>query len=209
VRRYDIDGVHFDDYFYPYPENDQSGKRIEFPDEESWRKYSSAGGKLTRDNWRRKNVDDFIETVGRAIKKIKPQILYGISPFGIWQPIPEKDIKGLNARAELYADARRWLQNGTVDYLTPQLYWETARKNQSFPVLLDWWQSQNVKNRHLWAGIAVYRIGSNANFTAGEIVNQIETTRRVQPTWGSVGFSFKSFRNDFGRHSKSIEINGL
>ncbi|HXG82611.1 MAG TPA: family 10 glycosylhydrolase, partial [Pyrinomonadaceae bacterium] len=135
VKRYDVDGVHFDDYFYPYPENDAGGNRVEFPDDASWQKYKNTNGKLTRDDWRRKNVDDFIESVGRGIKRVKPRVLYGVSPFGIWQPIPEKDIKGLNAYAELYADARKWLRDGTIDYLSPQLYWETARKNQSFPVL--------------------------------------------------------------------------
>jgi uncharacterized lipoprotein YddW (UPF0748 family) len=195
-----VDGVHFDDYFYPYPEKDAvTGKRLDFPDEPSWQKYKAGGGKLVRDDWRRKNVDDFIQSVGRGIKRVKPQVLYGISPFGIWQPVPEKGITGFNAYAELYADARKWLQDGTVDYLTPQLYWETARKGQSFPVLLEWWQNQNVRNRHLWTGIATYRIGLNKDFTAQEIVDQIETMRRLQPTDGTVHFSFKSLRNDLGK----------
>jgi len=198
VKRYDIDGIHFDDYFYPYPEKDTDGNKIEFPDGVNWQKYKNTGGRLTRDDWRRKNVDDFIESVGRETKRIKPFVLYGISPFGIWQPVPEKNIKGLNAFTELYADAKKWLQNGTIDYLAPQLYWETARDGQSFPVLLEWWQSQNIKNRHLWTGIAPYRIGSNANFTAREIISQIETTRRLQPTNGNIKFSFKSLRNDLG-----------
>jgi hypothetical protein len=89
--------------------------------------------------------------------------------------------------------------------LAPQLYWETAREGQSFPVLLEWWQSQNVKNRHLWTGIAPYRIGSNTNFTADEIVNQIETTRRLQPTAGNIKFSFKSVRNDLGNLQKLLK----
>ncbi|MCA1626023.1 MAG: family 10 glycosylhydrolase [Acidobacteria bacterium] len=207
VKRYDIDGIHFDDYFYPYPEKDASGNRIEFPDEANWQKYKNTGGRLSRNDWRRKNVNDFIEAVGRETKRIKPYVLYGISPFGIWQPVPEKDIKGLNAYDELYADSRKWLQSGTVDYLTPQLYWETARKGLSFPVLLEWWQNQNVKNRHLWAGIATYRIGSNADFTASEIVGQIEKTRRIQPTPGNIQFSFKSLRNDLGNMQKLLKSN--
>jgi len=198
VKRYDVDGVHFDDYFYPYPEKDADGAKIEFPDDVNWLKYVNSGGNLMRDEWRRKNVNDFIESVGRGIKKIKPEILYGISPFGIWQPVPELEIAGLNGYNELYADARKWLQDGTIDYLAPQLYWETARKGQSFPVLLDWWKSQNTKKRHVWAGIATYRIGSNANFTAGEISNQIKTTKNSPETRGAIHFSFKSLRNDFG-----------
>jgi uncharacterized lipoprotein YddW (UPF0748 family) len=197
VRRYDVDGVHFDDYFYPYPEKDAAGNRIEFPDDANWQKYKG-GGRLSRDDWRRKNVNDFIESVGREVKRVKPWVLYGVSPFGIWQPAPEKGISGFNAYVELYADARKWLRDGAVDYLAPQLYWETARKGQSFPVLLDWWRSQNTRGRHLWPGVAPYRIGSNENFTAGEIAGQIRTTRAVSATSGAIHFSLKSLRNDLG-----------
>lgn len=204
VRRYDIDGVHFDDYFYPYPEKDASGVKIEFPDDVNWRKYKNLGGKLSRADWRRKNVNDFIKAVGREIKRIKPEILYGVSPFAVWQPIPEKEIAGLNAYAELYADARKWLQDGTVDYLAPQLYFETARKGQSFPVLFDWWKSQNTKKRHIWPGIAPYRIGSNGNFTAEEIIKQIRLTKRSRHTLGAIHFSFKSLRNDLGGIQKLL-----
>ena len=198
VRRYDVDGVHFDDYFYPYPEKDAAGGRVEFPDDVNWQKYLNRGGKLARDDWRRKNVDDFIKSVGRETKRIKPWVLYGVSPFGIWQPFPDRGITGFNAYAELYADARKWLQDGTVDYLAPQLYWETARKGQSFPVLLDWWKSQNTRGRHIWVGVAPYRIGSNENFTAGEIADQIRLTRSSTLTRGAIHFSLKSLRNDLG-----------
>lgn len=198
VRRYDVDGVHFDDYFYPYPEKDAAGARIEFPDDVNWRKYKERGGSLSRDDWRRKHVDDFIKSVGREIRRIKPRLLYGVSPFGIWQPVPEKGIDGFNAYAELYADARKWLQDGTVDYLAPQLYWETARKGQSFPVLLDWWKSQNRQGRHIWVGLAPYRVGSNENFTAQEIAGQIGLTRSSPLTRGAIHFSLKSLRKDLG-----------
>jgi len=204
VRRYDVDGVHFDDYFYPYPEMDAAGKRIEFPDDDNWQRYLGRGGKLSRDDWRRENVDDFIEAVGRAVKRIKPGVLYGVSPFGIWQPVPELGVTGLNAYEELYADARKWLREGTVDYLAPQLYWETARKGQSFPVLLGWWKAQNVRGRHLWPGIAPYRVGSNENFTAAEISDQIKLTRLSPQTLGAIHFSLKSLRNDLGGVRKSL-----
>ena len=204
VRRYDVDGVHFDDYFYPYPERDAGGAKVEFPDDANWRKYQNLGGKLARDDWRRSNVTAFIEAVGREIRRIKPGILYGVSPFGIWQPLPEKGITGLNAYEELYADARKWLRDGTIDYLAPQLYWETARRNQSFPVLLDWWKSQNILGRHVWVGIAPYRIGSNENFTAGEIVSQIKLTRLAPQTLGAIHFSFKSLLNDLGGIQSSL-----
>lgn len=212
VRRYDIDGVHFDDYFYPYAENDSAGKKIDFPDDKFWNEYLKSlgspngvmGPPITREAWRRANVDSFISAVGREIKRIKPDIVYGISPFGIWQPVPDKGIMGFNAYAELYADARKWLQDGTVDYLAPQLYWETARKGQSFPVLLDWWKEQNVRHSHIWPGIAAYRIGSTSTFTPDEIASQIEQTRRSTETSGAIFFSQKSLRNDLGGVQKVL-----
>ncbi|MEP6704221.1 MAG: family 10 glycosylhydrolase [Acidobacteriota bacterium] len=198
VRRYDVDGVHFDDYFYPYKENDAAGNEIDFPDDSNWRAYQNAGGKLARDDWRRSNVNLFIETVGRAIKQIKPDIVYGISPFGIWRPQPEKGISGFDSYAKLYSDSKKWLQDGTVDYLAPQLYWETSRQGLSFPVLLDWWKQQNTKKRFVWPGVAAYRIGSTSTFTTGEIASQIEHTRLSVETSGALFFSFKSLRNDMG-----------
>lgn len=207
VRRYDIDAVHFDDYFYPYKESDASGKVIDFPDENNWLVYKKSGGGLGRDDWRRENVNMFIESVGREIKKIKPEIVYGISPFGIWKPDSSKDISGFNAYEQLFADSRKWLQDGAVDYLAPQLYWDTSRKGQSFPVLLDWWRSQNSKNRFIWPGIAAYRIGSTPTFTASEIGAQIQETRKHAETDGTIFFSEKSLRNDLGGIQKELRDN--
>lgn len=209
VRRYDIDGVHFDDYFYPYIEKDSAGNDLDFPDQKNYDEYLRTAARmsmqtgvkripLNRGDWRRWNVNNFIETVGREIKKIKPQIMYGISPFGIWRPMPELGIQGFDAYEGLYADSKKWLRDGTVDYFVPQLYWETARRPQSFPVLLEWWKSQNIKKRHVWPGLAAYRIGSNENWSAGELLNQIALTRGSAETRGAVHFSFKSLRNDLG-----------
>lgn len=200
VRRYDVDGVHFDDYFYPYPERDAAGNKIEFPDAENYEKYKKTANRvLPRDDWRRSQVNNFIESLAKNIKRVKPEVMFGISPFGIWKPFPEQGINGFNAHDELYADARKWLQEGTVDYLAPQLYWETAREGQSFPVLLRWWNEQNIRRRHLWVGIAPYRVGSNANFTAQEIANQIETARRLSPeTRGIIHFSMKHLAKNTG-----------
>lgn len=209
VRRYDIDGVHFDDYFYPYAEKDATGRDIDFPDDKNFEEYlkktsavsgpgNAARSPLSRDDWRRQNVDQFIEAVGREIKQIKPEMVYGISPFGIWQPMPDNGIAGFNAYEKLYANSLKWLRDGTVDYLSPQLYWETARVGQSFPILLNWWESQNVKKRFVWPGLAAYRIGSTPTFTADEIASQIGVTRRSPETTGSIFFSQRSLRNDLG-----------
>ena len=207
VRRYEIDGVHFDDYFYPYAEKDAAGNDIDFPDEDNWQAYQRSGGKLARDDWRRDRVNSFIEQVGKTIKRIKPDIVYGISPFGIWRPMPEKGIAGFDAYAKLYADAKKWLQDGTVDYLAPQLYWETGRQGLSFPVLLDWWKEQNTRRRFIWPGVAAYRIGSTPTFTSSEIAGQIERTRREPLTAGAIFFSFKSLRNDMGGIQNELRQN--
>ncbi len=204
VRRYDIDGVHFDDYFYPYIEKDAAGNDIPFPDDKTWHAYQANGGKLGRSDWRRMHVNNFIAKVGREAKRIKPQIMYGISPFGIWQPMPELGIEGFNSYEGLYADPKKWLQDGTVDYLVPQLYWETARRAQSYPILLEWWKSQNTKKRHVWPGLATYRIGRNADWTTGELLSQIALTRKSEETRGAVHFSFKSLRNDLGGVQRAL-----
>jgi len=118
--------------------------------------------------------------------------------------VPEKGIEGFNAFTGLFADSRKWLRDGTVDYFTPQLYWETARKGQSFPVLLVWWKSQNIKKRHIWPGIATYRIGRNENWTHAELISQIRLTNKSPETRGAVHFSFKSLRNDLGGIQKAL-----
>src|SRR5439155_19991883 len=159
VKRYDLDGLHFDDYFYPcasYLGKGPDGKPLDFPDEASWKK-SGANGKLSRDDWRRENVNAFVERVYKAIKTTKPWVKFGIAPFGIWQPgVPASiDPKAMNAYTELYCDSRKWLANGWVDYLAPQLYWPVEPPKHSFRTLLDWWDAQDLKKRHIWPGLDV------------------------------------------------------
>ncbi|HHY83927.1 MAG TPA: family 10 glycosylhydrolase [Verrucomicrobia bacterium] len=174
VRRYDIDGVHFDDYFYPDPA--ESPTREPFPDQASWTKYG-AKGNLSLDDWRRENVNAFIKRVHESVREIKPWVKFGVSPHGIWRPgYPSSIRKGVfDAYAAIYADSRKWLANGWVDYFSPQLYWRIDSE-QSFPELLRWWAWQNTGQRHLWPGLSV----ANAqiqNWPADEIVKQIRITR--------------------------------
>lgn len=209
VKRYDIDGVHFDDYFYPYIEKDSNGNDIDFPDDRNWQIYIKASAEkkqvpLSRGDWRRLQVNNFIQTVGREVKRAKPQVMYGISPFGIWKPMPELGIEGFNAYEGLYADSLKWLQEGWVDYFSPQLYWETARRAQSFPILLKWWNEQNTKSRHIWPGLASYRIGRNENWPVTELTNQIKGIRASKSTAGEIYFNFKSLRNDQGGVQKEL-----
>jgi uncharacterized lipoprotein YddW (UPF0748 family) len=174
VDRYDIDGVHFDDYFYPYPSYN-GGK--DFPDEKSWNAYQDSGGKLSKSDWRRNGVDTFIERLYDSIKKEKPHVKFGISPFGIWRPDHPKSIKGFDQHEVLFADARKWLREGWVDYYTPQLYWPINQIPQSFSTLLGWWKDQNVKERHLWPGMSIGRYQGERQ--RDEVVNQIMVTRGI------------------------------
>ncbi len=186
VRRYDIDGVHLDDYFYPYPVKGGSGGQLPFPDDATWQKYRAMGGKLGRSEWRRSNVDDFVRRLQADIQKAKPWVKFGISPFGIWRPgYPSSVHADIDAFEDLAADARRWLQEGWIDYLAPQLYWNIDAPKQSFPALLDWWLKQNPRHRHLWPGLAVDRIGKSR--TASEIARQIQFVRDKSPASSSLG----------------------
>lgn len=210
VKRYDIDGVQFDDYFYPYASygaRGADGKHQDFPDDASWIKYG-ASGKLSRDDWRRENVNTFIQRVYQSIKTSKPWVKFGVSPFGIWRPGHPPQISGYDAYAELYADSRKWLFNGWVDYLSPQLYWSIDAKEQSFPVLLKWWNEQNPKNRHIWPGLDTTKVRDTlsdsttirrtsserprTSWRAAEIVSQIALAAKQPVSSGHVHWNMKS-----------------
>lgn len=194
VKRYDIDGVHIDDYFYPYPV-----KGAEFPDDASWRRYGAGSG-LTRADWRRDNINRFVEALYRGVKAEKPSVRVGISPFGIWRPhVPATIEAQLDAYAQLYADARHWLSEGWCDYLAPQLYWSTEPAKQSFPVLLNWWREQSRAGRPVWPGIATERIGKSR--PAEEIARQIALTRQglaSEAVPGNIQWSMKALMQDQG-----------
>ena len=192
VRRYDIDGVHIDDYFYPYRERDSSGRSIGFPDDVSWNRYLRSGGRLSRDDWRRNNVDLFVEALYTSLKREKPRVRFGISPFGIWRPGHPATVTGLDAYTELYADSRKWLRNGWVDYFAPQLYWPIAQQAQSYPLLLEWWVAQNHKGRHLWPGNFTSRVDTALTaWRATEIVRQVDATRGQAGASGNIHFSIR------------------
>ncbi|WP_218937578.1 family 10 glycosylhydrolase [Antarcticibacterium sp. W02-3] len=185
VKRYDIDGVHFDDYFYPYA---SYNKGEDFPDTASYNDYLAKGGTLARGDWRRANVNLFVERIYKEIKAEKPQVKFGISPFGIYRPGYPASIKGMDQFSELYADARLWLNKGWIDYYSPQLYWKIGQTAQSFPVLLGWWENENTHNRHLWPGINIDFGGDEPNVI--ETVSQIMITRGMLPeSKGSIHWS--------------------
>lgn len=174
VKRYDVDAVHFDDYFYPYS---TYNKGADFPDNTTWNAYVNSGGTLTRADWRRDNVNKFVERIYKEIHAEKSYVKFGISPFGIWKPGYPQGVVGSSQYDELYADAKLWLNKGWVDYFSPQLYWPIESKGQPFEALLQWWKSENTMNRHLWPGLNTVEI--RAADRPAEIRNQIEVSRQV------------------------------
>jgi uncharacterized lipoprotein YddW (UPF0748 family) len=200
VRRYDVDGVHIDDYFYPYRERDTAtSAEIDFPDDATYAAYRRGGGTLERGDWRRNNVDVFVRDMYAAVKAIKPQVKVGVSPFGIWRPGSPEGACCFDAYEQIYADARKWLVNGWVDYFTPQLYWAIDSVKQSYPALLDWWVEQNVKRRHIWPGLFTSKVGAQAarpteSWAPTEIVDQILITRDQAGATGHVHFSMRALQ---------------
>lgn len=191
LKRYDIDGVHLDDYFYPYSINDAAGNRVEFPDSVFF--AASADG-LNRSDWRRRNVDNLVENLYIGIKELKPWVLFGISPFGIWRPGYPDGITGFDAYENLYADSRKWLLNGWVDYFSPQLYWAIDSTGQPYRELLEWWIQQNQWNRHIWPGNYTSRVllEGSSHWGPEEIVSQVRHTRLAEGATGNVHFSMRS-----------------
>lgn len=198
VKRYDIDGVHIDDYFYPYKERDRRGNTIEFPDSASYARYRYAGGVLSRDDWRRQNVDVLVQALYQGIHEVKPWVKFGVSPFGIWRPGYPSVVTGFDAYTELYADARRWLNEGWVDYFAPQLYWSVSSTGQPYPTLLRWWAEQNQFGRHIWPGNYTSRVGDSSRtaWRTSEIIAQIDATRAEAGATGNIHFSAKVFLQD-------------
>ncbi|KUJ56857.1 glycoside hydrolase family 10 protein [Chryseobacterium aquaticum] len=176
VKRYDLDAIHFDDYFYPYATYN-NGR--DFPDNASWNTYVNSGGTLSRADWRRDSVNKFVERIYKEIHAEKNYVRFGISPFGIWKPGFPEGIVGSSQYDELYADAKLWLNKGWVDYFSPQLYWPIESKGQSFGSLLNWWKSENTMNRHLWPGLNTVEV--KVSDRPKEIKNQIEITRQLLP----------------------------
>ena len=195
VSRYNVDGIHFDDYFYPYPSyNDNE----EFPDYISWENSKKSILINDRKNWRRKSVNTFIKSVYKEIKKIKPEVLFGISPFGIWRPgNPKSATTTFDQYDMLFADARKWIRRGWADYFSPQLYWTIANEKYSFPVMLDWWESNNKKNRYLWPGIRLSNYKGEEQIM--EVSNQIMIMRSiVKKNPGIVFWSYNDLKNNPG-----------
>jgi len=206
VRRYDIDAVHIDDYFYPY-----RIAGIEFPDDQSFLKYPRGFTSNQRDDWRRDNVDLIIKQLHDSIKAIKPWVEFGISPFGVWRN-SSKDPRGSNTRAgqtnydDLFADILKWENEKWIDYITPQVYWEIGKEVADYKIIADWW-SRNSYGTQLYIGQAPYKIDQQSEVkswqSADEIIRQIKLNRKYPEISGSMFFSAKFMRrNPLGLQQK-------
>ncbi|WP_157853713.1 glycoside hydrolase family 10 protein [Thermoflavifilum aggregans] len=196
VRRYDVDGIHFDDYFYPYR---IPGK--EFPDQLT---YATYGHGMTLDDWRRHNVDTVIEMIHDTIQAIKPWVKFGVSPFGVWRnqsrdPEGSQTYAGQTNYDDLYADVLKWLRKGWIDYVVPQLYWEFGFRAADYGVLLDWW-ARHTYGRALYIGMALYRVGGRGAWSdPDELPRQLLASRSYPQVQGQVYFSASVFyRNPLG-----------
>ncbi len=206
VKRYDIDGIHLDDYFYPYPIEADSPLpagaaaldgaapaklEVDFPDQPAWQRYVDGGGKLARADWRRQNVNALIQAMSKLIHAEKSWVRFGISPFGIARPDRRPaTIKGFSQYDKLYADAELWLEQGWVDYFAPQLYWPVSQTAQAYDVLLDYWIAQNKMGRHIWPGLFTSRIGAASRaYAPAEVLQQIALTHARPGASGHIHFS--------------------
>ncbi|MFF8409536.1 glycoside hydrolase family 10 protein [Streptomyces omiyaensis] len=159
VRRYDIDAVHWDDYFYPYPVAGET-----FADDASYARYG--GGFRSRADWRRNNTDLLVSEMSARIKEVKPRVAFGISPFGVWRSSADdpggSDTRGgLASYDHLYADTRKWIRQKWIDHVVPQLYWHIGHPTTDYATLLDWW-SGVVRGTGvgLHIGEALYKAGA-------------------------------------------------
>ena len=205
VSRYDVDAIHFDDYFYPYR---IPGK--EFPDEATFRKY---GAGLTKDDWRRSNTDSIISKLSATIKKENKKCQFGISPFGVWRNQDKDPIDGsrtIGAQTnydDLYANILLWLKKGWIDYVAPQLYWEFGHRIAPYEVLLSWW-SNHTYGKHCYVGMGIYRANSNPAWKElSQLPRQIVAMRNTPHMKGMIFFSSKTFERNPNGWSDSLRLN--
>lgn len=198
LRRYDIDGIHFDDYFYPYPQ-----PKLSLNDNATFENYNR--GFTNKADWRRENVNLLIKAVSDSIHRVKPWVKFGVSPFGIWKnkgSSPEgSNSRGFEAFSGNFADSRKWIQEGWVDYIAPQVYWSMGNSSANYTHLVNWW-SENVAetDQHLYIGHGVYKVNSDAHWRKPqEVPNQIRFNRTLANVNGSILFSAKTLRNNPNR----------
>lgn len=195
VNGYAIDGVHLDDYFYP--------SNVAFADDAAF-KINNAGKITSKADWRRNNINEFVRQLGESIHTVKPQVKYGISPFGVWRnksvdKTGSDTSAGVTAYDNMYADARTWIQKGWIDYINPQIYWSLSFNAARYDKLVDWWV-QEVKGTgvDLYIGHSPYKLGTKeAGWqSAQEMIDQLEYNKKYPEVKGDVFFSAKDLRKN-------------
>ncbi len=208
VQRYDVDAIHFDDYFYPYK---VAGE--EFPDAETFNRYPRGYASHQRDDWRRNNVDLIIRELQQTIKSNKPWVEFGISPFGVWRN-DNVDSRGSATRAgvqnydDLYADILKWLREGWIDYVVPQLYWEIGKEVADYAILVKWW-NENVYGKNLYIGLYASKLGNEkadpAWMKPNELARQLRLNEQYSGVDGAVYFSAKGFLKNLQGLTDSLQ----
>lgn len=198
TRRYDIDAIHMDDYFYPYR---IAGK--EFPDQKAFKENRRGFSQKQKDDWRRDNVNLIIKELQDTIKQAKPWVQFGISPFGVWRNA-NKDPRGSATRAgqtnydDLYADILLWLEKGWIDYITPQIYWHIGHPAADYKTLAKWW-NDNTQNAHLYIGMGAYKSGNDANYMewndGKELHRQMLLNNKFPKIKGAMFFRARNFED--------------
>jgi len=197
LTRYDIDGIHFDDYFYPY------GPKISNEDSLTFLKYNR--GITNIDDWRRDNINLLMKELYEIIKEKKPFVKFGISPFGIVRN-EYAGTNGFNSYDVIYCDPLNWLENKIVDYITPQLYWEIGHKKADYAKLLPWW-SKVTNHRHLYVGLYSSKmLAENYKGNKAEIGNQIRLNRHTPNVLGELFFSAKSITRNWSGMADSMKL---
>lgn len=207
VARYDLDAIHFDDYFYPYP------LKEDFPDQASFGQYNRGFLADQKADWRRDNVDLIIRMLSETIKKTKPWVKFGISPFGVWRnraddPQGSETTAGITNYDHLYADILKWQKNGWIDYCLPQLYWQIGHPSVDFLTLSKWWAA-HAYNRGMYIGHAVYKLEAYSAVPEwqdpGQLVRQIQLIRQIPQLGGSAFYSSVHFNRDLYGFEKTLQ----
>ncbi len=186
LERYDVDGLHFDDYFYPYPDGP-------FPDDATYAAYTAGGGTLDRDDWRRDNVNRLVRAIHGIVQEVRPDVRFGISPFGIYRPGMPEGIRGLDQYASIFADPVLWMAEGWVDYLAPQLYWPTTQTAQAYEPLAEWWGALAHDGHLVMPGNYLSKLGTDSDWTLDELRAQMDITRATPGTAGNIFFQIEPF----------------